>query len=149
MNCPFCGSGIRPSPGLPGVYQHAENVDTCIIGDLAIKDLAAWIRRASSTTEGGEREKLMERAREIVADDISAMTASWLDTQAFARALLSSPDVRREALEEAANVADGVYAENVLTGPYAHMDDSPEREAARAAATKVANRIRALKETKQ
>lgn len=103
--CPFCNSGIKPSPGLPGVYQHAENVDTCIIGDLGIKDLVAWNRRASPTPEGGDdRENLMERAREIAADDLSAMTASWLDTQAFARALLSSPrveEVRREALNDA------------------------------------------------
>jgi hypothetical protein len=63
MNCPFCNSGVKPSAGLQGVYQHAENVDTCIIGDLGIKDLAAWNRRASPTPErqgGGEIDRLIK-----------------------------------------------------------------------------------------
>ena len=45
--CPFCASGIIPSPDLLGTYQHADNVRECIIGDLGIRDLAAWNRRAT------------------------------------------------------------------------------------------------------
>lgn len=45
--CPFCGSGIIPSPGLVGTYQHADHVRECIIGDAGILDTAAWNRRAA------------------------------------------------------------------------------------------------------
>ena len=45
--CPFCGSGIVPSPGLAGTYQHADHVRECIIGDAGILDTAAWNRRAA------------------------------------------------------------------------------------------------------
>jgi hypothetical protein len=69
MTCPFCNSGIKPSPGLTGVYQHAENVETCIIGDLAIKDVAAWNRRSSSSREEVRREAMEEAAK--VADQMA------------------------------------------------------------------------------
>ena len=45
--CPFCGSGIVPSPGLAGTYQHADHVRECIIGDAGILDTTAWNRRAA------------------------------------------------------------------------------------------------------
>lgn len=56
-----------------------------------------------------EREKLLKVAQQWVDYDLSAMTGSWLDAQKMACALLSSPSVesvRREALEEAARVAN-------------------------------------------
>ena len=87
-------------------------------------------------SEKDDRENLMERAREIAADDLSAMTASWLDTQAFARALLSSPrveEVRREALEEAAKVADEMAVNRARVS-----------QAAEYASRSIAERIRAL-----
>lgn len=88
------------------------------------------------TPAGEEMGKLLERAREIAADDVSAMTASWVDTQAFARALLSSPRVERaRALEEAAKVAD----------EYAQAVDNPIF--ARACAENIASRIRSLSPT--
>jgi hypothetical protein len=61
-SCPFCGSGIIPSPGLPGTYQHAANVLECIIGDLGIVNLGAWSLRSQPT-----REAVIEAARDLVA----------------------------------------------------------------------------------
>ncbi len=75
FNCVDCGSSVRN-------VAHKQTMPICIVCF-----------------------KLLERAREIAADDVSAMTASWVDTQAFARALISFPrveEVRREALEKAA-----------------------------------------------
>lgn len=98
------------------------------------------LRRASPTphtTEG--REKAMEDAQRIVAwdDDGRLADDEWLVERnetaiiAICRALLSSPrveDVRREALEEAAQIAD-IY---VAYAPATEDGDEAARQIAKA-----------------
>jgi len=108
--CPCCGSD-EIAEGYDTEGNSAFTCEGCGLGtawEPTAVSRAAWNRRApmtAPTPAGEEMEKLLERAREIAADDVSAMTASWVDTQAFARALISFPrveEVRREALEKAA-----------------------------------------------
>ena len=61
-------------------------------------EIAAWNRRASPTTEG---EGGGEDAREIAQRVIDTWGDGNPPIVVLARALLSSPDARREALEEA------------------------------------------------
>lgn len=110
--CPFCGGEAE----YEGLYCYCTRCGCRMEDDPdEAEAIAAWNRRASPTpptTEGRENGHLLWRLRHndtakhlcgLAADEIERLSA-----------LLSSPrveDVRREALEEAARVAEKLAAE--------------------------------------
>lgn len=116
LNCPFCGGEAE----YEGLYCYCTRCG-CRMADNPDESeaIAAWNRRASPSTEGeGGGEDAREAAKRIVdwADNGKLADDEWLVERnetaiiAICRALLSSPDARREALEEAAKVADEIQA---------------------------------------
>lgn len=102
LNCPFCDGEAE----YEGLYCYCTRCGCRMADDPnEAEAIAAWNRRASPSTEGegGDARELAQRVIDTWGDGNPPIVV-------LARALLSSPDARREALEEAAKVADEAQA---------------------------------------